>query len=410
MDGQDNVSESRSDSLRVSNRGSPVEVLGAFLALGLVSFGGPAAHIGYFRQEFVDQRKWLNDSDYADLVALSQFLPGPGSSKLGFSLGLLRAGYLGGLAAWLGFTLPSAILLILFAMGAGTLSDHVVGQAMIHGLKLVAVAIVAHAIWGMARTLCPDRQRAGIAVAGATVTLLAPASFAQLAAIVMGAVLGTLLCRRATGSISRPMMIPVHRSVGIGAAVLFILLLATTFVAIDQDAVALFNAFYRSGALVFGGGHVVLPLLDQAVVRPGWITEEYFLAGYGAAQAVPGPLFAIGAYLGFAPTNPVGGWGGATVAVVAIFLPGVLLQLAALPFWGAFQSISTVQALMRGVNACVVGILGAALYSPVWTSAVVSKADFAVVILGFVMLIAWNAPPIMVVAVTAFAGAGLTLL
>lgn len=385
--------------------GTPFEVLWAFLVLGVTSFGGPVAHIGYFRTEFVTRRRWLEESAFADLVALSQFLPGPASSKLGFSLGLLRAGYLGGLAAWVGFTLPSALLLVLFAIWAGSLADVATGQALIHGLKLVAVVVVAHAVLGMARNLCPDRQRSAIAVLALAIALLAPQMIGQLTAICAGALLGLLLCRSESESVPPPLPNPVRPIVGIAAIAVFFVLLALAFVPNLDGAAAMFGAFYRSGALVFGGGHVVLPLLDEAVVQPGWVEREAFLAGYGATQAVPGPLFTIASYLGFAPGNPVGGWNGAALALVAIFLPGILLQLAALPFWSAFRGRPVAQASMRGVNAAVVGILGAALYTPVWTSGVLGAADVAVVVLGFVLLVAWKAPPLAVVAIVAAAGA-----
>jgi chromate transporter len=390
--------------------GTVFEVLRAFLALGFTSFGGPVAHIGYFRTEFVTRRRWLDEREYADLVALSQFLPGPASSKLGFSLGLLRAGYLGGLAAWVGFTLPSALLLVLFAMWAGSLADVASGQALIHGLKLVAVVVVAHAVLGMARNLCPDRQRSAIAVLALAIALLAPKLVGQMTAICAGAVLGLLLCRSDSESVPPPLKNPVRPIVGIVAIVVFAGLLALAFVPNLDGAAAMFSAFYRSGALVFGGGHVVLPLLDEAVVKTGWVEREAFLAGYGATQAVPGPLFTIASYLGFAAGNPVSGWSGATLALIAIFLPGILLQLAALPFWNAFRGRPLAQAGMRGVNAAVVGILGAALYTPVWTSGVLGVADVAVVVLGFVLLVAWKAPPMVVVAVVALVGAAAHLL
>jgi chromate transporter len=388
-----------------SGTGTPFEVLSAFLALGCTSFGGPVAHIGYFRTEFVTRRQWLTESAYADLVALSQFLPGPASSKLGFSLGLLRAGYLGGLAAWIGFTLPSALLLVLFAIWAGSLADAASGQALIHGLKLVAVVVVAHAVLGMARNLCPDRQRSAIAVLALAIALLAPKLIGQMAAIGAGAALGLLLCRSQSESVPPPLPNPISPFVGILAILVFFVLLALAFMPNLEGAAAMFGAFYRSGALVFGGGHVVLPLLDEAVVKTGWVEREAFLSGYGATQAVPGPLFTIASYLGFAPGNPLNGWAGATLALIAIFLPGILLQLAALPFWNAFRGRPMAQAGMRGINAAVVGILGAALYTPVWTSGVLGVADFAVVVLGFVLLVAWSAPPLMMVAVVTLAGA-----
>jgi len=379
-------------------------VLRAFAWLGLTSFGGPVAHIGYFRREFVEQRRWLGEQAYADLVALCQFLPGPASSKLGFSLGILRAGYAGGLAAWVGFTLPSGALLAAFALGAASLLATPVGAGVLHGLKLVAVAIVAQAAWGMARSLCPDVQRAAIGVAAAAVVLVAPTTIGQVGAILLGALAGLAVCRSDVTSLPQPLPLGVSRGVGIVALVLFTALLLACFIPAGDGARSLFAAFYRSGALVFGGGHVVLPLLDEAVVKPGWIDAGTFLAGYGAAQSVPGPLFTFAAYLGAVWPAPLGGLAGASLALVAIFLPGVLLQLAALPFWDAIRSRRGVQAAMRGINAAVVGILGAALYDPVWKSAVLGPADVAIALAGFVLLVRWNVPPLVVVLLCAAAG------
>lgn len=389
-------------------RPSALEVLRVFTWLGVTCFGGPIAHIGYFRTEFVDRRRWLSDQAYADLVGLCQFLPGPASSKLGFSLGLLRAGYLGGLAAWLGFTLPSALLLIAFAWGAGALADSVLGEALLHGLKLVAVAIVAQAVWGMARNLCPDRTRGTIAAVAALTVLLAPTSIGQITAIVIGAVLGLSFCRSNAEAVSEPLHFGVSRTIGVLAFLAFAALLAASFLPLGDTFHGFFNAFYRSGALVFGGGHVVLPLLNEAVVQPGWVDSEAFLAGYGAAQAVPGPLFTFAAFLGATATSPFGGATGAAIALVAIFLPGMLLQTAALPFWGAFRGKPAAQSAMRGINAAVVGILAAALYSPVWTSAVLGPADFAIALAGFVLLIAWKTQPLFVVILMAAASVLLT--
>jgi chromate transporter len=397
-----------SSANRDDRTGSAAEVLRIFTWLGLTCFGGPIAHLAYFRAEFVERRRWLSERAYADLVGLCQFLPGPASSKLGFSLGLMRAGYAGGLAAWVGFTAPSAILLVLFAYAAGTFSDTVVGQALFHSLKLVAVAIVAQAVWSMARALCPDRQRAAIAVGAAVLVLAVPRSISQIAAIAFGAMLGLRYCRQAGESVPEPLHFPVSRRAGAMSLAAFALLLALSFSHAGNALVALFNAFYRSGALVFGGGHVVLPLLSEAVVKPGWLSQESFLAGYGAAQAVPGPLFSVAAYMG-AVVRPAGGIGGAAIALIAIFLPGILLQVAALPFWSQLRSATPVQAAMRGVNAAVVGILAAALYMPVWTSAVLSKLDFAVALTSFVLLVAWRASALIVVLFTVVAGTALTL-
>jgi chromate transporter len=383
-------------------RGSPLEVLLAFARLGLTSFGGPIAHIGYFRAEFVARRQWLDESGFADLVALCQFLPGPASSQVGFSIGLLRAGWLGALAAWTGFTLPSAIALVLFAYGAGALHG-TIGGGLLHGLKLVAVAIVAQAVWGMARTLCPDRERASIAVAAALIILFAPSSLAQVAAIFLGGVAGLVLCRAEAPASRSRLPVPVSRRVALSALALFFLILLGLPLLPHWHGLALVDAFYRSGALVFGGGHVVLPLLREAVVAPGWVGDDAFLAGYGAAQAVPGPLFTFAAYLGAV----VDGVAGAVLALLAIFLPGLLVLIGTLPFWDGFRRQPDAQAAMRGVNAAVVGILGAALYTPVWTSSVEAPGDFALALLGFVLLAVWRAPPLLAVVVGALGGIAL---
>jgi chromate transporter len=384
-----------------------LEVLRTFLKLGLTSFGGPIAHIGYFREEIVVRRRWVDDATYTDIVALCQFLPGPASSQVGFSLGLIRAGYWGALAAWTGFTLPSAVLLTAFAYGAGTLSGPT-GLGALHGLKLVAVAIVAQAVWGMARTLCPDRQRASIACAAALVILSSTSSLAQIGAIVLGAAAGLWLCRSAAPSVTRPLGVPVSRRIGAVALTgFFLLLVALPALGDLSHAVELFDAFYRSGALVFGGGHVVLPLLSKAFVAPGWVSQDSFLAGYGAAQAVPGPLFAFAAYLG-AVVEPAGhGIGGAALGLFGIFLPGVLILLGTLPFWDGFRQRVGAQAAMRGINAAVVGLLGAALYDPLWISSVKSSGDFALALAGFVLLTAWRAPPLIVVILGALGGIAL---
>jgi len=386
-------------------RGSATEVWLVFTKLDLTSFGGPIAHIGYFREEFVVRRGWLEEHAFADLVALFQFLPGPTSSQVGFSIGLNRAGYLGGIAAWLGFTLPSAIALVLFAYGAGAFAG-TIGTGLLHGLKLVAVAIVAQAVWGMARTLCPDPQRASIALVAAIVVLSATSALAQVAAMLIGALGGLLLCRGTVRSFKAPLSAPISRSAGMVALALFAGLLAGLPIAtalVQSRTLDLFDAFYRSGALVFGGGHVVLPLLREAVVMPGWIDDSAFLAGYGATQAVPGPLFTFAAYLG-AMIDPASRLAGATLALVAIFLPGILLVLGTLPFWGLLRNRARAQAAMHGVNAAVVGLLGAALYDPVWTSAVRTHGDFALALIGFVLLVAWRLPPLAVVIIGAVGG------
>jgi chromate transporter len=404
----------KTDAARSSTQtaGSPLEVLSIFLRLGLTCFGGPIAHIGYFRDEFVVRRKWLDEQAFADLVALCQFLPGPASSKVGFSIGLMRAGSLGALAAWTGFTLPSAIAMVLFAYGASALGGPV-GTGLVHGLKLVAVAIVAQAVWGMARSLCPDKERASIACAAAVVLLFTASSLAQIGAIVLGGIAGLLLCRADQNNGASHIAMPVSRTAGLVALATFCILLAGLPVLAQltsSSGIALFEAFYRSGALVFGGGHVVLPLLREAVVAPGWVSDDIFLTGYGAAQAVPGPLFTFGAYLGVVVKGPVHGLAGAAIALVGIFLPGMLILLAALPFWDNFRKRLAAQAIMRGVNAAVVGILGAALYNPVWTTSVQGPRDFAIALVGFVLLTAWRAPPLVVVIFSAAAGIGVAML
>jgi len=395
---------------KASQSHSPFEVLRAFLKLGFSSFGGPIAHFGYFREEFVVRRRWLDDAAYTDLVALCQFLPGPASSQVGFSIGLMRAGYLGGLAAWTGFTLPSAIALVLFAYGAHSLGGPV-GIGLLHGLKLVAVAIVAQAVWGMARTLCPDRERASIAVVAALIVLfLHTSSVSQIGAILAGALAGLWLCRSRPPALMGSIAVPVSRRVGFVSLVMFFLLLVGPPLLRGftvSPGIALFDAFYRSGALVFGGGHVVLPLLRDAFVAPGWVSDDTFLAGYGAAQAVPGPLFTFAAYLGAVVTASPHGVEGAALGLLGIFLPGMLILLGTLPFWETLRRRANAQAAMRGVNAAVVGLLGAALYDPVWISSVRSRADFGVALAGFVLLIAWRAPPLLVVIVGALAGIAL---
>jgi len=401
-------------SVQKSERsGSSLEVLLAFAKLGVSCFGGPIAHIGYFREEFVVRRRWLDEQAFADLVALCQFLPGPASSQVGFSIGLMRGGYRGGLAAWIAFTLPSAILLVFLAYGAKFLQGPI-GDGVLHGLKLVAVAIVAQAVWGMARTLCPDRERASIAVVVAVIILFSSSSVAQIGTIALGGAAGLWLCRaepppsKGEGHLS----MPISRRIGLLALAAFFLLLGALpllNIVIHAQGLALFNAFYRSGALVFGGGHVVLPLLREATVSPGWVSDDTFLAGYGAAQAVPGPLFTFSAYLGAVMKAPPNGIAGAAVCVFAIFLPGILVLMGALPFWETFRRRSDAQAIMRGVNAAVVGLLGAALYNPIWTSAVKSPGDFALALVGFVLLAVWQAPPLIVVAISALGGIGLAL-
>ena len=391
----------------MSRPNSFLEVLAAFAKLGVSCFGGPIAHIGYFREEFVLRRHWMEDTAYADLVGLCQFLPGPASSQVAFALGLSRAGYAGGIAAWVGFTLPSAALLVAFASGAPAVASlGASGAGALHGLKLVAVAIVAQAVVGMARTLCPDRSRAAIAVGASIVVLAGASSSAQIAAIVLGGVGGLLFCRAEPATLHQ-VQSRVSRPIGIVALAAFVALLIGLPLArdaVNRPIFDLFTAFYRSGALVFGGGHVVLPLLREAVVTPGWVGDDAFLAGYGAAQAVPGPLFTFAAYLG-AIATPAPGLPGAVTGLVGIFLPGVLILLAALPLWERIRRNAHAQATMRGVNAAVVGLLAAALYDPIWSTTVHGRADFALAMLAFVLLTAWRLPPLLVVVATAIGAA-----
>ncbi|NSY70466.1 chromate efflux transporter [Agrobacterium tumefaciens] len=391
--------------------GTPGEVFTAFLKLGVTSFGGPIAHLGYFRDELVVRRKWIDEAGYADLVALCQFLPGPASSQVGFALGLLRAGPLGALAAWTAFTLPSAILLLLFAMVAASIEGPV-GNGLLHGLKIVAVAVVAQAVWGMAKNLAPDRQRASIALVGIICVVFVAGAFGQILALALGAIAGLFFCRSEAARQASHLAFRVPKSVGYIALATFALLLAflPVFAAMaGSQGLSLFDAFYRAGALVFGGGHVVLPLLQSAVVSTGWVTEDAFIAGYGATQAVPGPLFTFAAYLGAVVGPQPNGVAGAVIALVAIFLPGMLLLVGALPFWEGFRKHLLAQAAMRGANAAVVGILGAALYDPVWTSAIFMPKDFALALTGFILLTVWKTPPWIVVVICAIGGVLLAL-
>lgn len=382
-------------------QGTPAEVFAVFLKLGLTSFGGPVAHLGYFRDELVTRRRWLGESAYADLVALCQFLPGPASSQVGFALGMMRAGWIGALAAFVAFTLPSALILLAFAMGAASLSGPV-GTGALDGLKIVAVAIVAQAVLGMARALCPDRERAAIAVLAVVVLALMPGALGMVAAICLGAVAGLALGRGA--AMGGQVRMPVSPGLGALALALFLgLMVLLPLLAAQGEALAMIDAFYRAGALVFGGGHVVLPLLEAGVVTPGWVSAEDFLAGYGAAQAVPGPLFTFAAYLGAVIDGPIG----AGVALVAVFLPGFLILVGVLPFWDRFRQMASAQSLMQGANAAVVGILGAALYTPVFTGAIGDMREFALALACFVALVAWKTPPWAVVALAALGGMAL---
>jgi chromate transporter len=385
-------------------------IFAVFLRLGLTSFGGPIAHLGYYRTEFVERRRWLTEVAYADLVALCQLLPGPASTQVSFAVGLSRGGLAGGLAAWLGFTLPSALALVLFARGAAELTGPL-GAGMLHGLQVVAVAVVAQAVWSMARSLCPDRPRASIAVLATVIALAAPTAIGQIAAILAGAAAGAWLGGEAPAlAASGRLAVPVSRRLAVAALLLFALLLIGLPIAAGVSgvpALAVAEAFYRAGALVFGGGHVVLPLLHASVVEPGWVSEDAFLSGYGAAQAVPGPLFTFAAYLGAITTVPPSGWPGAALCLAAIFLPGVLLVLGVLPFWRSLGRGRLMQAALRGVNAAVVGVLLGALYDPVWTKGIGGSADFALALVTFALLVIWKAPPWLAVLVSAAGGAAL---
>lgn len=378
-----------------------------FLKLGLTSFGGPIAHLGYFRNEFVVRRRWLSEASYGDLVALCQFMPGPASSQVGFSLGVLRGnGLSGGLAAWLGFTLPSALILFAFAMGVAAFTGPL-AEGLLHGLKLVAVAVVAQAIWGMAGNLTPDRGRATIALGALLIAAFFGGAVGQIAAIALGACAGLWVCRGTHSPVEGQLAFPITRRAGVTALILFAALLIGVPVLVvltGNRQLSLFDAFYRSGALVFGGGHVVLPLLEAEMVLPGHVTKEAFLAGYGMAQAVPGPLFTFAAYLGAQADMAAHEISGAAVALVAVFVPGLMLVYGMLPFWDRFRMRPAAQCAMRGANAAVVGILGAALYDPVWISAVRNAHDVAIALTGFLMLTVWKTAPWIVVTLLAVAG------
>jgi chromate transporter len=374
------------------------EVFTTFLRLGLTSFGGPIAHLGYFRREFVERRGWVGDSQFAQLLALCQFLPGPASSQLGFSLGLLRAGWPGAIAAFIAFTLPSALLLFAFAALLPHFSGET-GSAAIHGLKLVALAVVAQGVLGMSRQLCPDAPRAAIATFSAVIILVFGLAWVQLLVVALGAIAGLAFCRDVQPVPGAGLHLRYGPQLGWTLLALFLLLLIGLPFASHGQAglVAVSEAFYRAGALVFGGGHVVLPLLEETVVRPGWISSDEFLSGYGAAQAVPGPMFTLAAYLGARLPGAEGGAIGASVALASIFLPGFLLVSGVLPLWRSVAGLPNAAAAIAGVNAAVVGLLGAALYDPVWISAVRGPVDLAVALAGFTLLAAWRASALVVV-------------
>jgi len=380
-----------------------------FLRLGCTSFGGPVAHIGYFREEFVTRLHWISDETFAEIIALSQSLPGPASSQVGFTIGLMEGGLLGAVAAWAGFTLPSAALMFGFAYGHRFLNGKL-GAGVLHGLQLAAVVVVAQAVWGMAKTLSPDRRRLLIAAVGAGTVLSLTTAMGQLIALLTGALAGLLLCR----GLQKPdgaWRVAISRRLSGFAGAVFVMLLfgLPLWIALKPSAaVELFSAFYRAGALVFGGGHVVLPLLERVTVRRGWVSEETFLAGYGGAQALPGPLFTFAAYLG-AVCKPVPGLPGALIALLALFLPGALLVIAVLPWWNRLRSNASMQAAIAGVNASVVGVLLAALYRPVWRSSVASVWDVLLVLVGIALLVVARAKPLAVVALVALCGTALRL-
>jgi chromate transporter len=391
--------------------GNVIEVFLVALRLGVTSFGGPIAHLGYFRAEYVQRRRWLDEATFADLVALSQFLPGAASSKLGISIGLLRAGIPGALMAWLGFTLPSAILMVLFALSLQSIGEQAAGW--LHGLKVVAVAAVALAVWSMARNLAWDRERGTIAIAAAAAILAVQAPWMLVAVVVIAGVIGWRFLHVPGVESREHVHVPLPRAVWMSCLALYFVLLVGLPLArslTGDQSVALFDSFYRAGALVFGGGNVVLPLLQPEVVPPGWVSNDTFLAGYAAAQAVPGPLFTLSAFLGAAMIPPPNGWAGAAIALVAIFLPSFFLAFVALGTWGVLRARPAVQATLRGVNAAVVGVLLAALYTPVITGSIFKPTDAALALVAVGMLGVWKVPPWIVVLLTAAGGAALRAL
>ncbi len=392
---------------------SPLAIFGIFFRLGCTSFGGPIAHIGYFRTEFVERRKWLDDPAFADLVAICQFTPGPASSKVGIALGASRAGIPGAIGAWLGFTLPSALILIAFGYGLQVIGPDALHAGWLHGLKIAAVAVVTQAVWSMGRQLCPDRTRASFAVVAAIVVLSWHSALSQIAAIAVAALAGWRWLPRAALPSSSPLDFRIGRRLAWAAWALFAGLLAllpalASFT--GNHAVALFDSFYRAGSLVFGGGHVVLPLLRAEVVPPGWIGDDQFLAGYGVAQAVPGPLFTFAAYLGTVAKGVPSGWAGGLLALAAIFLPAFFLALAPLPFWSTWRAHPAIRASLSGVNAAVVGVLLAALYDPIFTTSVRRPLEFALALAAFALLFFWRLSPLWVVVLSAAGGEVITAL
>jgi chromate transporter len=385
-------------NLPTTSTGSIAGVFAAFLKLGLTSFGGPIAHLGYYRREFVERRAWITESQFAQLLALCQFLPGPASSQLGFSIGLLRAGWAGALAAFLAFTLPSALLLFAFAALLPSITG-TIGDAAIHGLKIIALAIVAQGVLGMSKQLCPDAPRATIAALAAATILVAGQAWVQPAVVAAGGLAGLVLCRGVQPLAEAALRVRYGARLGWALLAVFaLLLLGLPLSAHVSSLLAVADAFYRAGALVFGGGHVVLPLLEETVVKPGWISPDEFLAGYGAAQAMPGPMFTLAAYLGARLPGADGGLVGASIALCAIFLPGFLLLAGVLPLWREIAGRASAARAIAGVNAAVVGLLGAALYDPVWTSAVRGPLDIAIAVIGFMLLVAWRVSALLVVS------------
>lgn len=391
---------------------TPWTVFLVFLWLGLTAFGGPVAHLSRFRDEFVTRRRWLTERSYADLVALCQFLPGPASSQVGIALGLSRAGHAGALAAWAGFTLPSAVALILLAQGLAS-GGAAIPPGVLHGMKLVAVAVVAQAVWGMARNLCPDSPRISLMVAAAGLSLLSPSAWGQVGVIVAAGLIGLHRFKPEQQAAHDPLPITIRPRTGMLWLVLFLALLLglpLLAAAFPHPALSMADVFYRAGALVFGGGHVVLPLLHAAVVPAGWVSNEAFLAGYGLVQAAPGPLFAFAAFLGASMTPAPSGWPGGLLCLLAIFTPAFLLILGTLPFWERLRRAPAAQAALSGINAAVVGLLLAALYHPVWTSAIHAPQDFAWALAALVALMAWKLPPWLVVLGSGIAGGAFSLL
>jgi chromate transporter len=383
--------------MEASTKGSVAGVFKTFLKLGLTSFGGPVAHLGYFRKELVERQSWVSESQFSQLLAICQFIPGPASSQLGFALGLLRAGWFGAMAAFLAFTLPSALLLVGFASVLPLLSGRV-GEAGIHGLKLVACAVVADAVLGMSKKLCADNQRRIIAILAASALLVMGSAWSQILVVLGGAIAGMYFCRERLDETQVNLKVPYDKRVGfIFFGVFWILLLGFLLVPEHAGLSAIAQVFYSAGALVFGGGHVVLPLLEDSVVATGWVSSESFLAGYGAAQAIPGPMFAFSAYLGAVIPGVPSSALGASVALIFMFLPGFLLLAAALPLWQAICRKPMAANAIAGVNAAVVGLLGAALYDPIFTSGITSGFDLAIVIVAFAMLTIWRLSPLFLV-------------